>query len=75
MQDSSGDLNCMRKLLAQVATNLYFHVCSATPFTDEDAYWRVDFVGDGATAQHRMAGMLSTLECRTWASRAMRVAQ
>eukprot|EP00959_Pyramimonas_sp_CCMP1952_P425791 8918580-Pyramimonas_sp.AAC.1 len=45
------------------------------PFTDQDARWRVDFVGDVETVKHRMSGMISTLECRAWASRAMRVAQ
>eukprot|EP00959_Pyramimonas_sp_CCMP1952_P008779 183847-Pyramimonas_sp.AAC.1 len=46
MQDDSGVLNCMRKLVAQVGTSLYFHACSMNPFTDQDARWRVDFVGD-----------------------------
>eukprot|EP00959_Pyramimonas_sp_CCMP1952_P246501 5152240-Pyramimonas_sp.AAC.1 len=65
----------MRKLVAQVGASLYFHVCSVNLFTDQDARWRVDFVGDVAIVKHRMAEMISTLACRTWASRAMRVAQ
>eukprot|EP00959_Pyramimonas_sp_CCMP1952_P143605 3006427-Pyramimonas_sp.AAC.1 len=65
----------MGKLVAQAGASLYFHVCSMNPLTDQGARWRVDFVGDVATVKHCMAGMMGTPKCRTWASRAMRVAQ